>query len=474
VANCGATLKILLIEDEVDVANELKAQMEEDLIGVIVEIAQSRDSGSSRLEKYGYDLIVCDLRIPPSDGGLDPAEEHGLAVYATARATSAGTPLIFLTGFATLENIREALSTGGTADLFGHGDEGLVSLLDKSERLKFLNYLADFDTRICQLTDLDIETGSDVLDEMATRAVCIYARKRRASRATIALLRGLSGATTARGRFENDQGNTVASVFFKVSERHKILDEQSRYRKYVAGTLAIGTFAPHAGEVLHNLRRSGAIFYTLAEEFSSSIFGALKEESHTSSSLIQGIRRALRPWHSQVVRQDLRVGDFRRSRISDETLGRGDFDATLTSGFESTSTSALYSVQHGDLHGENVLVGTGGNILLIDFGDVGVSPIVLDPLTLEFSLLFHSDSPTLGSGWPTVAQAERWWDVDSYLENCPVPDFVVACRAWSLELDSLSVPAVVYGHAMRQLKYPDVPVELAMAVARGALTAGTY
>lgn len=46
-------------------------------------------------------------------------------------------------------------------------------------------------------------------------------------------------------------------------------------------------------------------------------------------------------------------------------------------------------------------------------------------------------------------------------------------RQWASDVDpdTTALNAVVYGHAMRQLKYEDVPKELALSIARGAVEA---
>ena len=86
---------------------------------IAIVIARSRSSAVEKLEQHEFDFIICDLLLPPQDGGLDIFEEHGLAVHAEIRNCTPGTPCLFFTGFGTSGNVVERLSTGGTQNIFG-------------------------------------------------------------------------------------------------------------------------------------------------------------------------------------------------------------------------------------------------------------------------------------------------------------------------------------------------------------------
>lgn len=465
-------MRILLVEDERDAAEKLLVRLEAKLDSPEIDVARSRDSAMERLASEVYDLVVCDLRIPPTDGGLDLAEQHGLNVAADARLTCPGTPLIFLTGFGTMQNTREPLASAPTADLYGDVDEKLADIFDKEERRQCVERIVDHETKLRGLDSISVAIDGAVpaaADVCLRRAVQIYARRRRAQTVAVQILQGLSGAVTGRAVFADERGSTVASVFLKVGERSRMLEEVERYGEYVAGTLTVGSFAPDAGVILFGLRKSAALFYSLAEEYIQSFFARVARTDQ--GEIVVAVADYLSVWHQRRYSVDIAVSTLRAERMSDALLAERGIDLSFSESMESRVIAVMVSPQHGDLHGENILVNEAGKPLLIDFGDVQEAPTVLDAVTLEFSWLFHEASPIRGSGWPSIDQAERWFDLDSYLEDCPVPNAIRACREWATRLDAPAVPCVVYAHAVRQLKYDDVQPLLALAVARGAVEA---
>ena len=139
-------MKVLIVEDDNDVATGLNEQLSGADPSIDTVIAGSRSSGIEALRSDEFDFIVCDLRLPPHDGGVDTAEAHGLAVHSEARTVCPGTPCLFFTGYATSPNILEQLSSGGAQDILGTGENyGMTRLLTKDrfldcvERLETLN-----------------------------------------------------------------------------------------------------------------------------------------------------------------------------------------------------------------------------------------------------------------------------------------------------------------------------------------------
>ncbi|MDE0005579.1 MAG: hypothetical protein OXQ29_23050, partial [Rhodospirillaceae bacterium] len=117
----------------------------------------------------------------------------------------------------------------------------------------------------------------------------------------------------------------------------------------------------------------------------------------------------------------------------------------------------------------NVLSKPDGSPLIVDFASIRAGPACLDPVFLELSVIFHMDSPLRNQEWPTLEQAERWFDLDAYLYKCPAADFVEACRSWAVSASpSIDLASAVYIEAARQLKYDDTNHELAIAIATAA------
>jgi DNA-binding response OmpR family regulator len=79
--------KILLVEDDKDLAQKIRQRLEVDKY--IVEIADSGEEALELLKTYTYDVVVLDWGLP----GMG-----GVEVCANFRASGGSTPILFLTG----------------------------------------------------------------------------------------------------------------------------------------------------------------------------------------------------------------------------------------------------------------------------------------------------------------------------------------------------------------------------------------
>lgn len=93
--------KVLVVEDEQDLADEIKEFLEDERY--IVETCQDGSSALDVLAVYDYDVIILDWMLP----GVD-----GLAVCRTFRAGGGRTPILMLTAKSSLENKEVGLDTG--------------------------------------------------------------------------------------------------------------------------------------------------------------------------------------------------------------------------------------------------------------------------------------------------------------------------------------------------------------------------
>lgn len=464
-------MKIMIVEDQEEMRDYLIEELAVDSLPVDVTFATCFEAAIEKMTAEEFDLIVCDLRIPRADASLDAAVEHGYAVHAYAREHMPGVPLLFLTGHATMQETGAALSQGPTIDLFGGDQVPVVQVIEKDRLRDFNQFVAGMCSEFADLERIGVSgLGGDIPSrELVERALRIYARRRGASVVDVKILTGLSGSVVLRAAFRDSSGGDVCSTFAKVGPHQKSLGERARYQRYVQGVLPLGTFAPDAGVVSHNLRGAAALFYTIADGYDRSVFDLVVSRASQAETLVGDIRSVLGSWYARLVDSTVSVGELRRRYISDAKLGERGHSLAFGEDFEREVLPVPFSIQHGDLHGGNVLVDPDGRLLVIDFGDVDELPIATDPVTLELSLVFHSDSPLRGSAWPTIAQAEHWWDLDRYLEGCPVPDFIRECRMWTTDLAQDGLEGLFYAHASRQLKYDDVAPDLAYAFAKGAV-----
>lgn len=468
-------MRVLLVEDEDPSVTNALAMLDRAAPGSLVHIARSRDSAIKALEAECFDVVLCDIRIPPSDGSLGVAEDHGLAVHAFARTQHPGTPLIFLTAFATSKSTRASLSAGPAVEMFGKYEFPLVQLAEKGdprESEELVREIAEGLAGLDELCSVSFPPGEEP-DEMLLRATRMYAQRLDAVSARLEFLRGLSGASVARVWYEERAGGRPA-VLAKVLDRVNALEELERYNRFVPNRLAPGMFAPSIPPILFGLRDRAALFFTLADPASRSLFQVLADDPGSSGAVVGSLRAGLRPWEPGAEGERWSLEALRAERITEERLSdsrldacRRDIEALLSS--ESVSVKMPSAVVHGDLHCENVLVDSSGRPVLIDFGDVGRGPAALDPITLELSVVFHTLSPVPATDWLDPDLARAWGDLDRYAGASPFPVFIRACREWAMEAAGLDgVHAVAYAHAMRQLKYKDVPPELAVGIAAGA------
>ncbi|MBR4953957.1 MAG: response regulator transcription factor [Oscillospiraceae bacterium] len=94
-------MKILVIEDEVLLADTLKALLESK--GFEVECVYNGTDGAAYAETGIYDLLILDVMMPQMDG---------YEVARTVRAKRCGTPILMLTAKSDLEDEIEGLNAG--------------------------------------------------------------------------------------------------------------------------------------------------------------------------------------------------------------------------------------------------------------------------------------------------------------------------------------------------------------------------
>lgn len=94
-------LKIMIIDDENIVGKRLKPALEK--TGDVVETFVDGETALARFDETPFDIVVTDIRMEKIDG---------IEILESIMAKSARTKVIIITGYATLEIAREALSKG--------------------------------------------------------------------------------------------------------------------------------------------------------------------------------------------------------------------------------------------------------------------------------------------------------------------------------------------------------------------------
>ncbi|HOW27520.1 MAG TPA: PAS domain S-box protein [Elusimicrobiota bacterium] len=101
--NAQDMITILLVEDDVDFSTALTARLTKR--GFAVDPAFNGEDGLRKFGERKYDAIICDIKLP----GMD-----GIHFTASVREKDKDIPIILLTGYASLETAKEAVTLDAT------------------------------------------------------------------------------------------------------------------------------------------------------------------------------------------------------------------------------------------------------------------------------------------------------------------------------------------------------------------------
>jgi CheY-like chemotaxis protein len=469
-------MKILIVEDDISYVKTLSSEIETAISGIEVRIAHSRASAFQELETSEFDLILCDLKIPTVDGGLDLEIEHGLAVHGKARQTSSGTPIVFISAFGTVLVTKKLIQQSNQEDVFGlKCGYQMIDFVEKGiddciEKVTF------FDNQIRALGGIEVSQGTANLSltPFQQRILRIFARRLNGAIIHVSELGGgLSAARTLRVKVVDSHGTNRALSVAKLNTLDKVDDEKARFQQHVAPMLGPGACTFVSDIVRAGASKFGGIFYQLAEGYDSSLYSVLATNPTNAMIAINRLKTIMTPWRDGIQKQ-VTVRAVRSAIVGDEDLQR--FAEELIdidwNAFECNSVMVRECVRHRDLHGLNVLIKTDIP-LLIDYGEVGFACGSFDPLTLGLGILFHPEARRIWGSWPSADEARQWHDLEAYVTRCPVREFIRACREWAVNdaAGNREVYANAYAYAMRQLKYSDTDHNLAKAIISSAIEA---
>ena len=471
-------MKLLLVENDANFLSVLTEALEA-IHGLSFEIARSRDSALALVGHAEFDLIVCDLGIPTQDGALDENKEHGLAVCVTAGSVVPGTPVLILSAFGTIDLLTQLLRSQRLNDIFGNGREyKMLEFVQKANLPEFVKRVETFGQQVAELDQTEISNSPPtlVLTNREKRILKIFGRRHQGAIVQVSEIGGgLSRSRTFRLRVL-DQNSAVKSLALgKLGALDDVKLESERYQKHVAPCLGVGAFTTLMDQVTGGAGSSGGIFYTLAFEYEDSLFDVLMKDPDRGANVVRnGLRQLLKRWWDGAFSRSLTVGDIRRELLADKAVLEASpaLRGISWSRFEEQKLQIRACCQHRDLHGLNVLV-AGDRPVLIDYGEVDIAAASLDPITLELSLIFHPGGKSVKGDWPPIAQAEKWYNLEIYVQDCPVAEFVRACREWALEakIGNRELYANAYAYCARQLKYPDTDHSLAGAIIKRTIKA---
>ncbi|GMR04786.1 MAG: response regulator transcription factor [Thermodesulfobacteriota bacterium] len=138
-------MRILLVEDEKDLAAIIKQGLEEE--GYVVDTAHDGEEGLYMAENYPVDAVVLDIMLPIIDG---------LTVLSTMRRKGIKTPVILLTARDALMDKIKGLDTGA--------DDYLTKPFEFAELVARLRSLmrrkGEVKEAVIRIADLEINTAS--------------------------------------------------------------------------------------------------------------------------------------------------------------------------------------------------------------------------------------------------------------------------------------------------------------------------
>jgi serine/threonine protein kinase len=362
---------------------------------------------------------------------------------------------------------RRQLSLGEVDTLFGLPRHPMVDLKEKVS-IDDLEHSVRVIADALKALEENYEVAGAESDTLFERAVRVYSASTGHERAIVKSSSGLSGAIVGRVRLESASSPPAAAVI-KLLPCLSAHEEYGRYNRFVANRLSPGYFAPALPPIHAGLGKKSALVSTLAGEGYLSLFELFLQNPERAAEAIAELKIATRPWLANGVADSVSLMAMRQSRISDFDL-EDHLDLDELRQQEAIEVEVSPGISHGDLHGENILVDNAGRPLLIDFGDVAMAPTPMDPVTLELSLLYHTEGPARDNALSAGVNWGAWPILSECYGDGPLAAFAAECRTWAYEVaDHRSVMAFGYSQSLRQLKYSDVSHDICRTIAQSCL-----
>jgi CheY-like chemotaxis protein len=465
------TAHILVVEDDEDFTTELRRIIADTGGPTQVTFVTNRSDALAKVDNEFFDFAILDLKIPTAEGTTDLDPEHGKLVFHHMRNVSPGTKILVLTSSPSEDFIAPLMAQKHDADIWSEGTKvDTVEFLKKLQMDQAPEKISRVVTAIRALSEVELQPNGVNLSTGEDRLVRIFAKRFNARRCSVHPIgAGKSGARPLRLQMFDQTGAPIREVVAKLGELPKMQDEDARYDAHVV--LLNGAATPRKMKLLEfGAGATAGIFYQLASGHDSSMFKTMAEQDALAAKAVAATADALADWSKGRNEERRSIRSIRSSWVSDERAAQlhEKFGLNWATEFESREIQTRWCCVHGDLHGENILVSSEGNVLVIDYGDVGPGSAGYDPVTLELSAVLQAN-PTLGPAWPTADACRQWHDLDAYLVGCPMPEFIRACRGWAerLVVGRRELAACAYSYLLRQLKYEDTDKERILALFEG-------
>ncbi len=468
---------VLIVEDRPAQAAWLERTCKEVLAygDLLIEVASNAAAAVDMLDRHHFDLAICDLAIPANAVSLTPDRRYGLRVVQVIRDKHGGLPLIIVSEHSDDPSLMRALiREAGTADPYGAGAEFSMLVCFPNEELpECKRELAEALSRSAVVAAVSV-TGADAaeLTTSEVRVIQVFARRCGGSAAYVAGMDGgTSGAKTLRLTVLGAEGQETALVAAKLGARTRVFAESNAHRQ-ASILLPVGLGVPLSDTVDAGAGSQGGAFYALAVDYTRDLFECLAHARADAAVAVRSLLAGLKPVYDKAPKLERTLLELRRDIVfSADARDAGPLEPVILA-LNARKLITTDCLQHGDMHGKNVLVNPACRPMLIDYADVRRTTGCLDPVTLELSAVFHPAAAAARLDWPTEIQAAAWSDLDAYVENCPFEEYVRACREWTMAVAATpeEIDAVVLSYCLRQLHFPTCPKPIAAALIQAACT----
>ncbi|RQP09017.1 MAG: response regulator [Microbacteriaceae bacterium] len=395
-----------------------------------------------------FDLVVVDRNLPDGPGDT-PAQTTGDLLLVELLERVRDRPFVVFTGwddsplYQTVLGLTSRISVGGPEDSIQQ-----VTVLRKDQSVE----LAAWARSICQILDrvdaIEIDTDqplSHFRSRLLRKAALHYDGTHIKVRE---LSGGRSGESVWRCDVRDSAGRRTGTFIAK---------ERAPGAPLTRTTLAgIGAIAPSRLVAGHIARIEGVSgrrvidIYQAAGIDSQALFEIAGSDPGRASECVRDMASALEDAHTTT------ASSIPISEAMEVFLPWAEAEERLRELGLGLQAGIMVSVarehQHGDLHGENVLV-DGAGIAIIDFDRQCVASRVVDPITLLLSWFLHP-------GGPAFADINiSGQDLVMLLDGTPAGDpCVEEIRLWVKreKQGDRDLWAAVMGYSLRQLRYHEV------------------
>lgn len=423
--------RVLIVDDDDGVRVELEKTL--DRTGFQVTTAEDCLSGWALFEKSNFDLVILDLRMPDFENNI--SKRAGIDFLKRIRAlenrNKASIRVLVLTGFASVEGVKDALNLGATNYVEKHEIYQLKDrLLAEIKENLSSNESRNFDLII------DTSEGLALTDENIEVFQKLYSECRQISISP--LLPGYSTARVFLVDSINLKGEKLIPFVTKIGDKSQIDIEHDNFKQYVEHKVGSGRYpeiikvASSDSESLAGMRLS-----FIGADWRSMLDLKTYFKTHDSADVCTVIEKLFEEtfkfWHeNKGHKEPLAIlehygffADFKKLRTAmdrffkeykgHEIIRFKDvseaFYNPITSleifneAFKNLKIKTYVCTTHGDLNVRNVLVDNNKAGWLLDFQYTGKGHILTDFIELETSIKYGCFD----------ARFEDCWDLEKCL-----------------------------------------------------------